>query len=77
MSSNLPILSLLYFHEIMLWTRQVLIWCKEMMAWSLWVLECKTSFAEGVQCTAGFADGVQFVSRGYQIEDRDLFGIVL
>ena len=48
-----------------------------MMAWSLWVLECKTSFAEGVQCTAGFADGVQFVSRGYQIEDRDLFGIVL
>ena len=40
-------------------------------------MECKTGSAEGVQCIAGFADRVQFVSRGYQIEDGDLFGLVI
>ena len=40
-------------------------------------MECKIDTAEGVQCRARVADGVQFGSRGYQIEDRDLVGLVL
>ena len=33
--------------------------------------------AAGAQCRANIADGVQFVSQSYQIEDRDLVGLVL
>ena len=40
-------------------------------------MECKTGVAEGVQCRTSAADGVQFVSGSYQIEDRDLVGLVL
>ena len=40
-------------------------------------MECKTSVVEGVQCRVGVVDMVQFVSWGYQIEDRDFVGLVL
>ena len=40
-------------------------------------MECKTSVVEGVQCRVGVVDRVQFVSWGYQIEDRDFVGLVL
>ena len=33
--------------------------------------------AAGAQCKASITDGVQFVSQSYQIEDRDLVGLVL
>ena len=40
-------------------------------------MECKTNVVEGVQCRVGVVDGVQFVSWGYQIEDKDFVGLFL
>ena len=50
--------------------------CKEMMSWSLKSIGMQTD-AAGAQCKASITDGVQFVSQIYQIEDRDLVGLVL